>query len=224
LLLICALCAAPAVHATFTLDPALVVFKADRGERTAFIELVHTGGGPAAVQLTMFERKLDMDGALIAKDLVKTPDFIVHPSEVILTQGARATVQIQYRGKGKITEDRAYMLYSQEVPIELATDGEETGITVNMLTEYYTVVALETGKAGKMVFVSSKALGGGRVEVIAENRGAGRIPVERISLKVGGGYIREFTGKKNSIMPGQRRRFTFDCPRELTERDVIFGR
>jgi len=146
----------------------------------------------------------------------------VHPAQVILYPKERATVQIQYRGKGKITSDKVYVLHSQEVPINLAKEDGDVNMSVKMLTNYYTIVALETGKPGKLVFVSSKAIGGGKIEVLAENKGNGRVSKDRLGLIVEGKTIKDFTGKSNSIMPGQTRRFTFEYPKAVTAKEVRF--
>jgi P pilus assembly chaperone PapD len=200
----------------------MVMMFADRGEKATFMELVHTGGGPAAVQFTVLERVLDMDGVLVKEGAARSTDFVVHPAEVILFPNERATVQIQYRGKGKITADRAYVLYSQEVPLEMDEEEPGVGMSVKMLTNYYTVIALETGKPGKPVFVSSKVIDGGKVEVIAENRGTGRVPMDRMSLIIGNKVITDFTGKSNSIMPGTQRRLTFVWPRAVAANEIKF--
>ncbi|MDR2694078.1 MAG: hypothetical protein LBB74_07680 [Chitinispirillales bacterium] len=216
------LLAVPTVQAAFTIEPALVLFFADRGEKTAFVEIVHTGGDPAAVQFSVFERILDNDGKLVKDGMPKSSDFIVHPAQVILYPKERATVQIQYRGKGRVTADRAYVLYSQEVPIDVGREDDGVNMAVRALTNYHTVISLDTGKPGKLVFVSSNVVGGGRIEVLAENRGAGRVRMERINLVVEGRLIREMTGNSNSIMPGQQRRFTFVWPRAVTAKEVRF--
>lgn len=221
--LICLLFAAFGANAAFTIEPAVVLMFADKGEKTAFVELVHTGGGPAAVQFSVEERVLDIDGVLVKNGGAYSADFVVHPREVILYPNERATVQVQYKGKGKVTADKAYVLHSQEVPLNIEKE-EASGVdmSVKMLTNYYTVLALDTGKPGKLVFVSSKSIGNGKIEVIAENKGAGRVKLERIGLWVGGREIKSFTGKSNSIMPGTKRRFTFEWPRAVTDKEIKF--
>lgn len=210
--------------AAFTIDPAQIVFLADKGEKTGFVEVVHVSGGPAAVQFSVYDRVLDIDGKLVSNGMTPSSDFIVHPAQVILYPKERATIQIQYRAKKKITEDKAYVLLSQEVPIQIDEDESGSNISVNMLTNYYTVLALETNKPGKLVFVSSKVIEDGKIEVIAENKGGGRVHMDRINLAVGGKWIKDFTGKGNSIMPGTRRRFTFEWPQAVTAKEVKFGR
>jgi len=209
-------------YATFSIEPSQVVFMVDQGEKTVFFELVHLSGDPAAIQFTVHERVLDIDGQLV--NSASTPissDLLVHPSQVILYPKDRANVQVQYRGKGKITADKAYVILSREVPIELDEEGEN--VKVSFLTNYFTTVALETKKPGKLVFVSSKEIGDGKIEVIAENKGQGRVHMEKISIMVGGNTIKSFTGASNSVMPGQKRRFTFDYPRAVTAKEVRFG-
>jgi fimbrial chaperone protein len=214
--------AVPNVRAAFTIEPALITFHADKGEKTAFVEIVHTGGDPAAIQLSVLERRLDTNGVFVREGLPVSSDFLVHPAQVILYPKERAAVQIQYKGKGKITADKAYALYSREVPIDVKREDENSSMAVKMLTSYYTVISLETGKPGKMVFVSSKVIGGGKIEVLAENKGAGRVDMESLNLIVGGMMIKNMTGKGNSVMPGQTRRFTFEWPRAVTEKEVKF--
>jgi len=210
-------------QAAFAIEPAVITFLANQGEKTAFVEIVHTGGDPAAIQLSVYERKLDIDGVLIKEGSPKSSDFVVHPAQVILYPKERATVQVQYKGKGKITAEKAYILYSQEVPINVAEeDNGGVNMSVKMLTNYYTVISLDVNKPGKLVFVSSKSIGGGKIEVLAENKGAGRVKMENISLVVGGKFITDITGKSNSIMPGTQRRFTFEWPKAVTEKEVRF--
>jgi len=220
--LVCVLLSTTVATAAFTIEPAVITFLADKGEKTAFVEVVHTGGDPAAIQLEVFERVLDLDGVLVKKDMVKSSDFVVHPQQVILYPNERANVQVQYKGKGKIKTETAYVLYSQEVPIDVAKEEGGLNLSVKMITSYYTVISLDVGKPGKLVFVSSKAIGGGKIEILAENKGAGRVKMERLNVIVEGKVINNITGKSNSIMPGQTRRFTFEYPKVVTAKEVRF--
>jgi P pilus assembly chaperone PapD len=215
---------APPVRATFTIEPAVVTFLSGQGEKTALVEVVHTGGGPAAIQFSVLERRLDIDGKLIEEGLSKSSDFIVHPAQVILMPKDRAQVQIQYKVKGKVTADRAYALFSQEVPLDVdEDDGGDVRTEVKMLTNYYTVISLETGKPGRLDFVSSKSIGGGKIEVVVANNSNGRVSTLDMRIIVNGTLIKDATGKGNSIMPGQQRRFTFVWPKPLAAKEIKFA-
>jgi len=220
--LMCLLLSARSASAAFTIEPAIITFFADRGEKTTFVEIVHTGGAPAAVQLGVFERVLDINGILVKEKLPKSSDFVVHPAQVILYPKERTSIQVQYKGKGKINVEKAFVLYSKEVPIDVAKEDEGLNMAVNMTTSYYTVISLDVGKPGKLVFVSSKVIGGGKIEVLAENKGAGRVKMDNLNLIVGGKMINDVTGKSNSVMPGTQRRFTFEWPRAVTAKEVRF--
>jgi P pilus assembly chaperone PapD len=207
------------------IEPPEIIMKTSMNETMAWIDVVHTGGGPIAVELTMFERELDIDGEVKTGALQRSSDFTVYPSQVILQPRERARVQVTYKVKKKVTADKAYLLYSSEVLLPVGEDVDDQVRTgVNTLINYYSIVAFETGKPGKLTFVSSKSLGDGMVEVVVENRSAGRVPGDGLVITIGGKEkIRDFVGKKNSIMPGQKRRFVFSYARPLTAREVSFG-
>jgi len=59
---VCLLFIVQTAQAAFTIEPAIITFSANQGEKVAFVEIVHTGGDPAAIQLSVFERVLDIDG------------------------------------------------------------------------------------------------------------------------------------------------------------------
>lgn len=216
-------CAAAAVHGAFSVYPTVLTLDASAGEKTALLEIANTGDGPVAVQLSLFERVLDLDGELDRKAMVKSKDFNIYPSEVIIHPGKKATAQLMYKGKERVTEDRAYILFSEEVLLPIEEDEKEgVNISIPAVMSYYTIVAFETGKEGRLAFVSSKAIKGDMVELIVENRGGGRVSVGNLAIKTSADVIKSFTGAKNSIMPGQRRRFTFKYLRPLTSKEVKF--
>lgn len=216
-------CAVGAARGAFTIEPASVIIDASAGERTALVEVVNTGDAPVAVALTLFERVLDLEGELDRKAMVPCKDFTIYPSEIIIYPKESASVQLLYKDKLRVKEDKAYLLFSSEVPLRLEEEdggGVETGI--QMLMNYYTVVAFETGKTGKLTFVSSKAIKDGYIEVIVENKSGGRVKADKLAIKTDTDLITSFTGAKNSIMPGQKRRFTFKYLRPLTSKEVKF--
>jgi len=211
-------------NAAFTIDPPMIVLKTSMGENMAWVDVRHTGGGPMAVNLAVYDRELDLDGESKPVHGSPNPDFTVYPAQIILQPGDRARVQVLYKGKQKIASDRTFYLNSSEVPLRIVETTDEVKVGVQTLMTYFSVIAFETGKPGKLTFVSSKQIGDGKVEVIVENKSAGRVPVENLVLSVGKERITNFTGKKNSIMPGQQRRFTFKYGKALTAREITFGR
>lgn len=216
-------CAVGAARAAFTIEPAVVTFNVAAGEKVTMVEVVNTGKNPAAVALTVFDRVMDLEGELDRTNSGPCKDFIVYPSEIILYPGKRANVQLTYKGKEKVAADKSYSLFSTEVLMPL--EEEEAGdvnVSVPIVVSYYTIINLETGKPGRLTFVSSKAIGNNTVELIVENKSGGRVVARKLAIKTDTDVIRGFTGAKNSIMPGQKRRFTFNYFRPLTYKETQF--
>lgn len=209
--------------AAFTLSPPIVVLKPAMNENMAWVDLAHSGGGPMAVELVVYERRVNLDGDVETANMKRSADFSVYPAQLIMRPGDRGRAQVVYKSRKKVTADMAYFLSAKEVqlPIEEEVEGIKTGVT--MTTDYYSVIAFETGKPAKLTFVSSKEIGNGMIEVVAVNKGNGRAIVENMVLTVNGERITNFTGKKNSVMPGQSRRFTFTYKRAVTAKEIKFG-
>jgi len=216
-------CAVIVARAAFTIEPALVRMNMAAGEKVVLADVVNTGKTPIAVALTVFERELDLDGELTKSKPVPSKDFTIYPSEIILYSGKKASVQLMYKGKERIAADKTYTLFSTEVLMPIEEEGVE-GVAVNipMIVSYYTVISLETGKEGKLTFVSSKMIENNMVELIVENRSSGRVSARGLAIKTDTDIIKGLTGTKNSVMPGQKRRFTFKYMRPLTSKEVKF--
>jgi len=211
-------------YGSFSLKPAVITMNVGGGERVVFVDIENTGKEPIAVSLKVLERVLDLDGNLDIKGLAQCNDFLVYPSELIIRPKERAKVQLKYKGTKKVTADKSFILFSEEVLLPVVEDENENEVKVgvNTLMSYYTIINMETGKEGKLTFVSSKFIDGGKIEVIVENTSGGRVKVGDLAIKTSTDVINDFTGTKNSILPGQRRRFTFKYLRPLTSKEVKF--
>ncbi len=208
--------------ASFTISPQHLVLKVNTGERLGWVEITHAGKTPTAVELSVHERILDLDGVLINDSLRKSEDFTVYPSQILLYPGNRVKAQVVLKGKERINADKAYILYAKEVPFDFPNEEEKLSINVSLTLNYQTIIALETNKPGSLKFVSSKALDSGKVEVIVENKSSGRVPVGRLYIMAGNKKITDFTRGVNSIMPGQKRRFVFEHDKPLKEKDFRY--
>jgi len=211
--------------ASYTISPQRLIFKVNTGERVGWADIVNTGKVPIAVELSVRERILDLDGNLISDSLRKNEDFTIYPSQILLYPGNTAKAQVVLKGKERINADKAYILHAIEVPFDFPKeDVPETKISVglSMTVGYQAVILLETNKPGSLKFISSKTLDSGKVEVMVENKSSGRVPTDRLYIMAGNKKITEFTGKGNSIMPGQKRRFVFKHDKPLTEKEFRY--
>jgi P pilus assembly chaperone PapD len=216
------LIAAVVAYAGFSISPQVLALKVNTGERVGWVELVHTGGTPIAVELTVHQRILNLDGEL--DSLPASDDFMVYPSQILLYPNGKAKAQVVLKGKEKIIADKAYILYAKEIPFDFPKEEEEKiNASFSMSVAYQTIIALETNRSGTLSFVSSKALDSGNVEVIVENKSSGRVSTSYLYLMADGKKITKFSGGGNSIMPGQKRRFTFKHSKPLSAKEFSWG-
>jgi P pilus assembly chaperone PapD len=212
-------------HAGFGVSPDILRIPVHRGEYTGWVDLTHIGGAkPVAIELVMYERILDLDGN--TKDtLVPNKDFVIYPAQILLRPGQVVRSQVVYRNKEKIEFDRAYFLLAKQVSLpDINAQEKESEITVGLSVRinYNVAVLMETGKPGFLTFVSSKALDSGKVELIMENKSKGIFTLSDANILAGGKKITDFTGKRSSVLPGQKRRFVFEYPRPLKAEEVRF--
>jgi len=220
------LAAVQAIYAGFSISPQHLILKVNSGERVGWVEVSHAGGPPIALELTVHKRILNLDGELVDDSLSKSDDFMVYPSQILLYPGGKAKAQIVLKGKEKIAADKAYILYAKEVPFNFPKEEvleKKVNVGISMTVNYQTIIALEVGKPGSLTFVSSKALDNGYIEVIVENRSSGKVSTSNNYIMANGQKITEFTGSGNSVMPGQKRRFTFKHSKPLTAKEFNWG-
>jgi len=211
-----------AAHAGFGVNPSVVAINVSRGEYNGWMEIAHTKGNfPHAIELTVKERDLDLDGN-VKSGQKPLKDFTVYPSQILLTPGKKVKVQVIYKGQ-KLEADRAYILSVKEVPLPAGQKEEKLSMGLAVRVNYEVGILMDTGKPSSLTFVSSQALDSGKVEVIMENKSKGRFSLNYIKLYANGNEAIDFQGENNSVMPGQQRRFVFNYHKPLTAAEVRFG-
>jgi P pilus assembly chaperone PapD len=212
-------------HAGFSVTPAVLKIPVHKGEYAGWVDVAHTGGTkPVAVELVMHERILDIDGNPV-DTVVINKDFVIYPVRILLSPGQAARAQVIYRGKEKIESDKSYFMLAKEVPLPNTGGKEdENKITVGLSVKinYNVAILMDTNKPGVLTFVSSKKLDSSLVELIMENKSNGIFQLKDVHILANGKKITEFTGRKNSVMPGQKRRFIFKHEKPLTAEEVKF--
>ena len=207
--------------ANFDVNPSAIKMKISRGEYNGWLDISNPDGKkPIAVELTMHERIFDLDGN-VKDTLIPNKDFVIYPSQILLSQKGMKKVQIVYRGKIKIDTDRVYSLLVQERALpEGQAEENEIRAGLAFRVNYNVSVLMEAGKPSDLKFVSSKVLENEMAEVIMENKGKGRFSFQDMNLYIGKEKITSYTGGKNAIMPGQQRRFVFKYPRTVKANEI----
>lgn len=212
-------------QASFEVSPFILKLRADRGVMSGWFEVKpNQDKRPVAVELKLFERVLDING-VETQNSSPSQDLTIYPSELVVYPGEKVKVQAVWSGKALPVADRTYTLVAEEVPINVnqvdAKDKLEIGFKT--LIRYRIVIAVETGKRGNLSVHSSKKIGADSVEIVVENKGAGRIPMEGFHLLIGGKKYADFPGIGNAIMPGDRRRFVLSLQTPPSPSEIRFG-
>lgn len=219
------LVAATTAFCNFEVSPFVLKLNTSRGELSGWIEIKpNQDKRPVAIELTLQERKLNLDG-IEDQNAPESNDLTVYPSELVVYPGEKTKVQVMWSGKMIPTVDRAYTLYAKEVPIDLNASEQKDKVEFkfNTLVRYRIVVAIETGKRGNLSVVSTKKIDKNQVEIIVENKSAGRIPMDGFHLIIGGKKYTDFKGIGNAIMPGDQRRFILPMETVPSAGDIRFG-
>lgn len=213
-------------QAAFSIEPFVLRLDVSRGQSTGWIELAPmVDHRPVPVEIQVFERQVDENG----NEIFETPpsqDLVVYPSEVLLFPGQKVKVQVSWAQKTPPTSDRSYALVLSEVPLPVQNKemGPEPVAQLQTLARFRAVVALETGKSGQLAVLSCNKSGEGKVEIMVENRGQGRVPLEGMQLIIRGKKYHHFVGANgNSVMPGQKRRFELELPYIPTTHEIRYG-
>lgn len=215
---------ASVARANFEVQPFILKLRVDRGEMSGWLEVKpNQDKRPVAVELKLHERNLDING-VEDQNSPESRDLTVYPSELVVYPGEKVKVQVVWNGKTPPVADRAYTILAQEVPINLNQHvvKDRVEIELKTLVRYRLVVALETGKRGSLSVLTSKKLPGDSTEIVVENRGAGRIPMEGFHFLIGGKTYAG-VGSGNAIMPGDKRRFVLPLSNPPAVTDIRFG-
>ena len=220
----CIALASPSL-ANFEVSPFILKLRADKGQISGWFEVKpNQDKRPVAVELSLFDRVLDINGVEDQKS-PESKDLTIYPSELVVYPGEQVKVQVVWAGKSLPSADRAYTVLAKEVPVDLNQPGpkEKLDLSFKTLVRYRLVVAIETGKKGVLSVVSSKKIDSARTEIIVENKGAGRIPMDGFHLLIAGKKYDDFPGLGNAIMPGDKRRFVLPLATPPVAADIRFG-
>jgi P pilus assembly chaperone PapD len=221
---ICLGIAAPAA-ANFEVSPFVLKLRSGQGQLSGWFEVKpNQDQRPVAVELTLLERVLDINGTEDMNSR-ESKDLTIYPSQLVVYPGETVKVQVVWAGASAPIADRAYTVLAKEVPVSGVQSNSKDKVEINFktLVRYRCVVAVETGKKGSLSVVSTKKLDSAQTEIIVENRGAGRIPMDGFRLFIGGKKFENFPGLGNAIMPGDKRRFILPLTTPPNASDIRFG-
>lgn len=212
----------------FRLTPIEMEFAPAGRGATQIFRVENDRAEPAAIELRMFARAMEPDGA----DRLTPADdaFVVYPEQIVLMPGQSQSVRIQYMGEASPRAELAYRLVAEQLPVDLGGGGPQGG-QVRLLVRYVaSVYVMPEGVRPQAVVSSAKAVaedGRRLLELVVENTGTSRQilrePVLQLAsggrtVTVEGAGLAALAGE--NVLAGARRRFLLPWPADLPANPV----
>ena len=219
--------------AAFKLTPIEMEFApSGRGATQTFI-IENPGAAPEAIELRTFTRDMDAMGEdVLVEDI---DNFVVFPAQVILQPGQEQAIRVQWIGDPAPTQELAYRLIAEQLPIDLG-EAQEEGGQMKLLVRYIaSLYVVPDGARPEIALVSAgPAADGAGLELVFENSGTAHALLSDLVLTIRGGGDEVVLGKDQletvsgqNVLAGHTRHFVLPWPAGIAagpvEVDFTYG-
>jgi len=224
------------VEASYTFSPLQVTFAPIGQRATQSFLVTNTGQKSVAIQIRMVKRMMDLDGK--ENNTVADDDFIVYPPQMLVKAGERQTVRVTWVGNATSSQELAYRIVAEQLPVDLKeirqTQGDTT-VAIKVLFAYQgSVYITPPNVAPKLVLESaicepSKSKDSELVLTFA-NQGTAHALLTNLKLNLTPSennskpvtlipkQLKGVSGE--NILAGSKRRFSLPCPSGLSNRKL----
>lgn len=212
----------------YKLIPLSVVMKPSGSGAHQTFRIDNTDAEPIAVELNIYQRKMDNDGSDILSEA--EDDFVIYPSQMVVMPGETQSIRVQWIGEPKPKEELAYRLIVEQLPVSfnpIENDGGQLKLLIKFIASIYITpnnvkpdVSIETVSYRKnadndSLVVSIKNTGTAhtllREPVITVSTG-------NISVKLEAAELKSITNQ--NILAGHTREFSVAWPNVLEKKDI----
>lgn len=143
-LVLLAMLIASAAAEAFNFSPIEATFRPAGIGSTQTFTIENPSTRPIAVEVTLFERVMLIDGS----DQLEPSEglFDVYPTQMIIEPGARQAVRARWTGPERIEREQAFRLIAEQLPIDL-DDSETEGGALNLLVRYVAALYVQPASA-----------------------------------------------------------------------------
>jgi fimbrial chaperone protein len=152
-------------------------------------------GSPAAVEISILKRSTTLDGEEVRESA--GDQFVVFPEQMVLMPGESQLIRIQWLGKTGLTNELAYRVIAEELPVDFAKEqaaGEQdkvlsTGPTINLLMRYEGMLYIQPPRSQAHVEVASSRIvnheGERHLELVLVNSGNMHVVINEPRVSIG---------------------------------------
>ena len=212
--------------AAFKLTPIEMEFApSGRGATQTFV-IENPGSAPEAIELRTYTRDMDAAGEdILVEDI---DNFVVFPAQVILQPGQEQAIRVQWIGDPAPSQELAYRLIAEQLPIDLG-EAQEEGGQMKLLVRYIAslYVVPDGAKPDVSLLSAGPAADGAGLELVFENTGSAHALLSDLELTINGGGNQVVLTKDQletvagqNVLAGHTRHFVMPWPAGIAQGPV----
>lgn len=211
----------------FRFSPFRVKFEPSGAGANQLFTIENNTGAPAAVQIRIVTREMDVDGG--EKNTDAETDFTIYPAQMVLEPHAKRSVRVQWVGDPGLKEEKAYRIIAEQLPVHLDKERPKTSMVKFLVSYRGALFVTPRGLTQNVTLDFSgtvqDAAGRKMLEIVLHNRGTQHALLRdlKLDLKDDKGNTVSLAGEKQlkgvtgeSILAKHRRQFMIPRPKELT--------
>jgi fimbrial chaperone protein len=210
----------------FTLTPISATLSPKANGAAASFRVENESSNRVAFQIKMITREMDEHGQETCE--LATNVFTVFPPQGIIAPGQRQNIRVVWKGAAAPTNELAYRIVAEELPVPL--DTEQAGSHIKLLVRYMGTVYVAPRKPKSdlqtvgLVRVATTASSTNTYELTLRNQGNVHQGLKNPTLKINGGkdgplllkadQLNGITGE--NVLAQHTRRFSLVLPADFT--------
>lgn len=155
----------------YRFEPISRVFAPSGSNATQSFEVINDGADRIALTVSILT--LERDEEYVEHNRDAEDDFLVYPSQLVLSPGKRQMVRVTWLGDPKLTRERAYRIVVQQVPIEKLEPQTEPSLEgrVKVLLAYRGTLFVRPPRAAPDITIEARPDERGALLLTLVNRG-----------------------------------------------------
>lgn len=219
----------------FKLEPISRTFKPVGSGSTQSYEIFNPSNERVAINISMVHRLVNKAGQESHRPA--DDDFLVYPPQILLEPNAMQTVRVTWVGESEPTQELAYRLIAEQLPINLnppsALKGTSSTGKIKVLMRYVGSVYIKPEKVKPDVVLAGlenmqSPKGDAQLALTFHNQGTAHASLRKLQLRLIAeqGEVLELTPeqmgemKNATILAGKQRQFRIPYPANLNFKPV----
>lgn len=152
---------------SFDFSPMSQSIDVSEGRKGAQFLIQNEGASNIAVELSVFERKMDEKGE---ETLGSTKEVSVFPPQIIIPPGEKRTIRVMYNEKSEPSIEKSFRVVAEQLPLNVDKKiKSQSGI--KMLMKFVAALYVTPSNAKSDIKLVSHTSNGKEMNLVVENKG-----------------------------------------------------